>query len=452
MTIDMTSGKPLRLLSLFTIPILLGNIFQQFYNMVDAIIVGRFLGEDALAAVGSTGSIMFLVLGFALGISQGFGVMISHAFGAKDEERLKHYVAVSLMLGLIISILITVLTVACSRQLLLFMKTPENILEMANSYISIIYAGTITTMFFNISASIMRGIGDSRTPLYFLILSSAVNVILDLLFISTLGMGPEGAAYATVIAQGLSAVLCFTYMFRKLDILKIGRKDFYFDPNSIKSMLRIGIPMAVNYSVTAIGVMILQAAVNVFGSSVVAAYTAASKVEQLATQTMPALGTTMATYCGQNLGAGKYRRIFDGMKKGFIIAILISGFAALISVVFGKYIICWFLADPTEHVLSYAIRYLNTVSCFYIPLALIYLYRNALQGLNQSLIPMLGGLLETVFRIGVVIFTLDIYGFSTVCMASPAAWLGAGIPLMITYFHWERTKKKSLQNTSPSES
>lgn len=452
MTKDMTSGSSLKLIILFSVPVLLGNIFQQFYNMVDTIIVGRFLGEDALAAVGSTGSIVFLVIGFAIGIAQGFGVMISHAFGARDEKRLKHYVAVSLILGFLISAVMTILTMTCSRQLLLFMKTPGNILSMANAYIIVIYAGLPATMFFNISSAILRGVGDSKTPLYFLIVSSALNVVLDLFFIVTLGMGPEGAAYATIIAQAVAALLCFVYMFKKFDILKISREDFYLDLRSSRDMLSIGIPMAINYSVTAVGVMILQSAVNVFGSTIVASYTAASKVEQLVTQPMPTLGTTMATYCGQNLGAGKYERIFDGMKKGLVIALLLAVFGAVAAVGLGEFIVCWFLAAPTETVLAYARQYLLTISCFFIPLSLIYYYRNALQGLNQGFMPMISGLFEMLCRVAIVVLMLKPFGYWAVCFASPAAWLGAGIPLAVTYYFWKRKMKKHLLSASAAES
>ena len=308
MTKDMTMGSPLRMILLFSVPVLLGNIFQQFYNMVDTIIVGQYLGEDALAAVGSTGCLMFLVLGFANGIAQGFGVMVSHAFGAKDFKLLKHYVALSLILTAIVSLLLTIPTVAASRQFLILMKTPDNILGLADSYIKVIFAGILLTMSYNVAAGILRGIGDSKTPLYFLILSSFLNIVLDLFLIVVVKLGTAGAAYATIIAQGVSALLCFIYMFRKFDILKTSREDYYLDGYGVFNMLSIGIPMALNYSITAIGTMILQGAVNIFGSSVVAAFTAASKVENLSTQTMPTLGTAIATYCGQNLGAGKYKR------------------------------------------------------------------------------------------------------------------------------------------------
>ena len=229
MTKDMTTGSPLRIILLFSIPVLLGNLFQQFYNMVDTIIVGRYLGEEALAAVGSTGCLMFLVLGFANGIAQGFGVMVSHAFGAKDFKLLRHYVALSLILTLIISLLLTIPTVTASRLLLAWMHTPENIIAMADAYIKVIFAGILLTMAYNVLSGILRGIGDSRTPLYFLILSSVLNIILDVVLIVYTGLGTAGAAYATIIAQGVSAVLCFFYMYRKYDILRTRHEDYYLD-------------------------------------------------------------------------------------------------------------------------------------------------------------------------------------------------------------------------------
>lgn len=287
MTKDMTTGNPLKIILLFSIPVLLGNLFQQFYNMVDTIIVGRYLGEEALAAVGSTGCLMFLVLGFANGIAQGFGVMVSQAFGAKDFRLLKHYVALSFMLTVVVSAILTIPTVAASRLLLSWMNTPDNILSLADAYIKVIFAGIILTMSYNVLSGIIRGIGDSKTPLYFLILSSVLNIILDIVLIVIIPLGTAGAAYATIIAQGVSAVLCFFYMFRKFEILRTSREDYYFDARGVKNMLTLGIPMALNYSITAVGTMILQSAVNVFGSSVVAAFTAASKVNNIATQTMP---------------------------------------------------------------------------------------------------------------------------------------------------------------------
>lgn len=439
---DMTIGNPLSLILWFSLPVLIGNIFQQLYNMVDAIIVGRLLGEDALAAVGATGSIMFLVLYFAIGIAQGFGVLISQAYGAKNHPLLKHYVALSLMLTLIISVVVTAITVPSSRWMLDFMRTPDNILTMATSYVRIIFWGIIATMLYNAASSILRGIGDSKTPLYFLVFSSLLNIILDYCFIKFFHLGTDGAAYATVLAQGISAVLCLIYMFWKFEILRTKRTDYYFDGQSIWEMMRVGLPMALNYSITAIGTMILQSAVNVFGSSVVASFTAAMKVEQLSTQPMPTLGTTMSTYCGQNLGAGKYDRIYDGMKKAFVISMILAIFAAIVCVFGGKAIVSLFLTDPTEEVLSYATTYLRIISMFFFFLTILFTYRMALQGLGRGLVPMIGGFMELVGRVTVIAFFAKSYGYTAVCLASPAAWVLTGILNLAAYLVWKHRMKK----------
>ena len=442
MTKDMTSGNPLKIIILFSIPVLLGNLFQQFYNMVDTIIVGRYLGEEALAAVGSTGCLMFLVLGFANGIAQGFGVMVSHAFGAKDFRLLKHYVALSLMLTVIVSLLLTIPTVAGSKMLLLWMNTPANILTMADNYIKVIFAGIILTMFYNVLSGILRGIGDSKTPLYFLIFSSVLNIILDVVLIVYVNLGTSGAAYATIIAQGVASLLCLFYMFRKFEILRTSRDDYYMDAIGVRNMLFVGVPMALNYSITAVGTMIMQSAVNVFGSSVVAAFTAASKVNSIATQTMPTLGTAYATYCGQNLGAGKYNRIYKGIKQGFFLCVAVSVIGAAICLLGGEFIVSWFVSNPSEEIFTYAMQYLRIAIVFYLPLAMIFLYRNALQGLNEGLVPMLSGVIELVCRFAVIALIPKSAGFFGVCFADPAAWVGAGIPLFIAYLLWEKKMKR----------
>ena len=442
---DMMIGNPMKIILLFSIPVLLGNLFQQFYNMVDTVIVGQYLGEDALAAVGSTGCIMFLVLGFANGIAQGFGVMVSHAFGAKDFKRLQHYVALSLMLTAIVSAVLSVITVIGSRQLLLWLNTPENIVGLADSYIRVIFGGILCTMAYNVASGILRGIGDSKTPLYFLIFSSALNIVLDIFLIVVVKMGTAGAAYATVISQGVAAVLCFIVMFRKHDILRTSREDYYWDNQGILRMLSIGIPMALNYSITAIGTMILQSAVNVFGSSTVAAFTAASKVSSIATQTFPTLGTAMATYCGQNLGAGKYKRIYQGMRQAFYLCFVAAAIAALICCCAGPFMLKWFISNPSTETMSAAMQYLYAISGFMIPLGWIFIYRNGLQGLDHGFIPMLSGVVELVSRFTVIAVAANPCGYLGVCFADPAAWLVTGIMLLIAYLVWKRQTVASVR-------
>lgn len=442
---DMMIGNPMKIILLFSIPVLLGNLFQQFYNMVDTVIVGQYLGEEALAAVGSTGCIMFLVLGFANGIAQGFGVMVSHAFGAKDFKRLQHYVALSLMLTAIVSAVLSVITVIGSRQLLLWLNTPENIVGLADSYIRVIFGGILCTMAYNVASGILRGIGDSKTPLYFLIFSSALNIVLDIFLIVVVKMGTAGAAYATVISQGVAAVLCFIVMFRKHDILRTSREDYYWDNQGILRMLSIGIPMALNYSITAIGTMILQSAVNVFGSSTVAAFTAASKVSSIATQTFPTLGTAMATYCGQNLGAGKYKRIYQGMRQAFYLCFVAAAIAALICCCAGPFMLKWFISNPSTETMSAAMQYLYAISGFMIPLGWIFIYRNGLQGLDHGFIPMLSGVVELVSRFAVIAVAAKPCGYLGVCFADPAAWLVTGIMLLIAYLVWKRQTVASVR-------
>lgn len=447
MKTDMTKGNPMKIILMFSIPVLTGNLFQQFYNMVDTIIVGQYLGSDALAAVGSTGCLMFLVLGFANGIAQGFGVMVSHAFGAKNEKLLKHYVALAIILTVIVSVILTIPTVLASKQFLIWMNTPENILDMADAYIKAIFAGIFCTMSYNVASGLLRSIGDSKTPLYFLIFSSVLNIILDVFFIVVVKAGTAGAAYATVISQGLAAVLSFIVMFRKYDILRTHRDDYYMDWNGIWHMLPIGIQMALNYSITAIGTMIFQAAVNVFGSQVVAAFTAASKVNNIATQTMPTLGAAAATYCGQNLGAGKYDRIFKGMRSCFWICIGCAVLAAAINCFVGPHMIGWFITSPTAVDMDYAMRYLRIASIFMLPLAWIFAYRNGLQGLNRGLVPMLSGVMELAARVIAIAILAKPFGYIGVCYADPAAWLSTGVLLIVTYLIWElRTKKKIAHN------
>ena len=305
MTKDMTTGSSLKIILLFSIPVLLGNLFQQFYNMVDTIIVGRYLGEDALAAVGSTGCIMFLVLGFATGIAQGFGVMISHAFGAKDFRLLKHYVALSLILTVIVSAILTIPTVAASRLFLVWMHTPDNILSMADAYIKVIFAGIILTMLYNVSAGILRGIGDSKTPLYFLVFSSVLNIFLDVLFIVPLHMGVAGAAWATILSQFLSAVLSLIVGLKNFPILHLHRKDFHDLKDTISLHLKTGFPMGFQMSVMCIGQLAMQTVVNSLGTAAVAGYTAASKADQLSVLVNNAMMTAISNYVAQNFGAGK---------------------------------------------------------------------------------------------------------------------------------------------------
>ena len=434
MTKDMTTGNPVKLILLFSIPLLIGNIFQQFYSMVDTIIVGRFIGVDALAAVGSTGSMSFLINGFVVGLTSGFAVLVSQKFGAKDEEGLKKAVASALVLSLIATGVVTLVSVLLAKPMLHLMNTPDNIIDDANAYIIIIYAGTIATVVYNIIAGILRALGDSKTPLYFLIVASILNIVLDIIFIVNFSMGVAGAAWATIISQGVSGLLCIIYIYKKYKILRLKKEDFKVKSRVYKKHLKIGIPMALQFSITAIGIMTVQGALNVFGSSAIAAYTAASKVLQIVMQPAITFGVTMATYCGQNLGAKNYIRIKEGVKKCTEISVITSIIAGIILVFGGKFFVGLFIENPDASILAYAQECLNYSAIFFIPLGLIFIYRNALQGMGESFVPMMAGAFELIAR-AVVAFTLPSFiGYTGICLADPVAWLSAAIPLGIYYF------------------
>lgn len=449
MTKDMTTGNPVKLILFFSIPLLIGNIFQQFYSMVDTIIVGRFLGVNALAAVGSTGAMVFLINGFVIGLTSGFAVLVSQKFGAKDMESMRKVTGNSIILSLISTVLVTLISLLLAKPMLNLMNTPENIMSDAYTYIKIIYAGVFTTFCYNLISSILRAIGDSKTPLYFLIIASILNIILDIVFILNFSMGVAGVAYATIISQAISGILCLIYTYKKYTILKLKKSDLILNKNYCFTHLKIGIPMALQFSVTALGIMIVQSALNIFGSTVIAAYTAASKALQLVMQPAITFGVTMATYCAQNLGAKQYSRIKEGVSKCTKISIITSIIAGIVLILFGKYFVMLFIESPDSEIIKYATQCLNIAGIFFIPLGLIFVYRNALQGIGESFVPMMAGVYELVAR-AIVAFTLPKFiGYLGICLADPVAWIFASVPLGYTYF--KKTKQLLNENIVSSK-
>lgn len=434
MTNDMTKGSPSKLLLYFSIPILIGNLFQQLYNMVDTIIVGKAISTDALAAVGLTGPLSFLILGFVLGITGGFAVVVAQNYGAKDEQGVKQSVANSLVLCIAFTIILTAFAVLTTHPLLKLMNTPENIYKDAYVYIIIIYIGIGCNMLYNMVACIIRALGDSKTPLYFLALSSVVNIVLDLVFILVFGWGVAGAAIATIIAQGLSGVLCLIYANVKYPILHLRKEHFVITRDSLRKHLGIGLPMAFQFSITAVGVIILQSALNTFGSQKIAAFTAASKVEQLVTQPASTFGTAIATYTGQNLGANNPKRIKEGVRQMIFISLGFCVLSSAIVFLFGEALTSLFVRGHQPEVIASATMYLNILAISFPMLNLLYIYRNALQGMGKSFVPLMAGVSELVMR-SLVAFLLPAFmGYTAICLASPIAWLGAMVPLMITYY------------------
>ena len=368
---DMTVGNPMKIIFGFTLPIFIGNVFQQFYNMADAVIVGKFVGNKALAAVGSTGTIMFLIYGFVVGMTAGFTVLTAQKFGAGDMKGMRKTVAGAGILSFVVGALLTILFMAFMKPLLILMNTPSDIFADAYSYIMIVSGGILAQMLYNLLSSILRALGNSKLPLVFLIISALLNIVLDLVFIVGFGMGAKGAAVATVIAQGVSGILCLFYIIAKIPILHLKREDLNVGSTIYKNQLRIGVPMALQYSITAIGTMMVQSSLNILGSTLVAAYTAAGKIEQVVTQAYVAMGTTMATYAAQNMGAGSVKRIREGFKACTVIGVVYSFVAAGFIMTVGKYMTYLFVSEDVDIIMNSVDIYLKCIGIFFIPLAVV---------------------------------------------------------------------------------
>ncbi|MBR1876670.1 MAG: MATE family efflux transporter [Lachnospiraceae bacterium] len=432
---NMTEGRPLTIILKFMMPLFLGNIFQQFYNMVDAVIVGKFVGANALAAVGSTGTIMFLVIGLASGVTTGFTVLTSQKFGAGDREATQKTAANSIILAGIIVVTLTAVSLLSMNWLLRIMNTPEDIFADAYSYITVICGGIVTIVYYNLFSSLLRAIGNSRIPLFFLILSALLNIVLDLFFIINLKMGVAGAAWATDVSQGISAILCAVYIIKKIPVLTPKKEHWRIDPGYTKSMLSIGLPMGLQFGITAGGTMIMQTAINMFGSVAVAGFTAASKVQNLLTQGMMALGQTMAAYTGQNYGRGDLERVDRGTWDAMKIMVVYSIVSAVIAVLCLPYLMSIFFSSSVSlaELLPWGKTYIYISVVFYIPLAMIFIYRNSMQGCGYSLTAMSLGIIEFFARLITALLAMRLHSYELAVGADPAAWFIAGVASFILY-------------------
>ncbi|HIS25694.1 MAG TPA: MATE family efflux transporter [Candidatus Pullilachnospira intestinigallinarum] len=446
---DMTTGSPARIILGFTLPIFIGNVFQQFYNMADTIIVGKFVGTKALAAVGSTGTIMFLIYGFVVGMTAGFTVLTAQKFGAGDMPAMRRTVAGASILSLLVGLILTAAFMLLMKPWLQLMHTPSDIFADAYAYIMIISAGILAQMLYNLLASILRALGNSRVPLYFLILSALLNIVLDLVFIIVFHMGAAGAAVATVISQGVSGVLCLLYIIKKVPMLHMTREDWHPSGALLKTQIGIGIPMALQYSITAIGTMMVQSALNILGSTLVAAFTAASKIEQVVTQAYVALGTTIATFGAQNMGAGNVPRIRQGFKVSTIIGIIYSFLAAALIMTVGKYMTYLFVSEDAGLLIRSVDIYLKCVGAFFIPLTIVNVYRNGIQGLGYGLLPMMAGVAELVGRGVAAVIAAGQKSYVGVCLASPAAWVLAAALLIGMYYYIVKVDLRRIFSGKP---
>lgn len=440
---DMTQGSIRKQLLAFCLPVIIGDLFQQFYSIADTIIVGRLLGLDELAAVGLTGSLLFLVLGFTQGLCAGTCIVTSQRFGSFSsklgtEDDVKKSLNTVTLICFSITLIITVASELALPWLLHLIDTPQDIYPLSLKYVRIIFAGLLANTFYNVVSCKLRALGDSKIPLLFLIVSSLLNIILDYVFISFLGFQVDGAAYATVLAQLISGLLCVLYSRKYFPILKFKIKDiFKTDLKACFEHLKTGVAMGIQFSVTSIGVMVEQRFLNECGTNAIAGFTAGSRIESLITTCFFALGTSMATFCGQNIGAQRPDRVKKGVRISFAIGLVMCLFATLLMLLFGRGIIALFVgSDVPEEVYEYGTTFMKLVGICLIALHVLVIYRNSLQGLGYSLIPLIGGILESVSRITAAFFLPAMFGYPGVCMLEPIAWFLTSIVLFITYRIW----------------
>lgn len=448
MKIDMIQGNALKQITLFSLPIIIGNFFQQFYQVVDTLIVGKFLGVKALAAIGVVGPIGFALIGFALGISTGFSVIVSQFFGARDAVNVKKSVAMSIMATLVSSIILTILSYILTRPLLYLLSTPPDIIDLAEKYFKVIVYGIIAIMYYNTFSSILRSVGDSTTPLYFLLLSSALNIIGDYLFVVVFKTGVEGAAIATILSQFICAILSGLYVKKKYKEIWPDKEDWAYNKCIVKKLIALGIPSGIHFSMISIGVMVVQASLNGFGSDLVAGYSIGIKLENLFAQSFVGFGVGITTFCGQNKGANQIDRIKKGVRDTMILITIISIVSGIVLYLFSEEFALFFIDKHETLVLQSSITYTQTVSIYFFFLAMIFIYRSASQGLGSGIIPLICALNEILFRIVTLMALKGTFGYKAICLTSPFAWISTGLLSFIFYIYFLKklSKYKSIKS------
>lgn len=434
---NLTKGNPAKVILLFSFPIILGNIFQQIYSVVDTIIVGKFVNYQALAGVGITNGMMFLVFGFVVGITSGCGLRISQFFGAGDYAKMRRSIATCYLICIALAIVLTIVALACIEPMLRLIHTPENIYDYAYDYMFVSFLGLFSQIGYNLISSILRALGDSKTPLYFLIFASGLNIFLDLLFVKDFGWGVPGAAWATILSQLISASLCFVYVHHRYPELRLAKTDFATSWNFIWEHLRIGLPMALQFSITAAGIIIFFAALNGFPTTYIAGFTSASKIQNLGMLIPISFGVAIATYVGQNFGAGNILRMRRGVLYTIGMTLIVCVAVSLLMILFARPLTSLFLDGKAtgniEEIFYASCHYLYISAAFFPFLFLIFVFRNALQGVGKTFLPLMAGVLELVIRT-IASFTLpNIFGYNGIVMVDVLAWVGACILLFIAY-------------------
>lgn len=450
MITNMTKGSPIRHILLFSVPLLIGNIFQQLYNIADLVIVGRTLGVDAFAAVGAVAPLFFLITFVIIGLTSGFAVVTGQRYGAKDIDGVRNSVIISTVLSTFVTLLFSFACYFLMNPILHWMNVPENIYNNAFWYVQIIIIGLIATTLYNLLASIIRALGDSKTPLYFLMIASIINIILALIFIQCFYMGVPGSAIAVILSQGISFLLCLIFIKYKFPILHLHKKDFELCKNTFWQSsfehLKVGIPMALQFSIIGVGILIIQSVCNTFGSNVIAALTAALRIEQIATLPMMSFGVALATYVAQNYGAKKFKRIRLGVIKTSTINIVLSVFMAFVMRLWGTDIIGAFIGTTTKDIINIAHKYLLISTIFYFFLGQIFIYRNALQGMGETIFPTLACIAELVMRAFAAVYLAIKFGYIGIFYAGPIAWVSASTVLFIGYLYSIKHIVYSIRN------
>ncbi|MBZ6001192.1 MAG: MATE family efflux transporter [Leuconostoc gelidum] len=430
---DLTQGSPAKQILFFTIPLVIGNLFQQLYNFSDTVIVGQTLGVKSLAAVGATGSIMFLILGFVQGFTAGLSIITAQRYGARDIAGVRKSMASTLIVSALTTVIVTILSLLAVYPLLKIMQTPAEIFNQAFIFIAIILGGIFATMGYNVTANSLRAIGDSRSPLVYLIVGMIINIVLELWFIIGLNYGVAGAALATVIAQLVSTVLSFWHIYHFSPLLQVHRSDFKWDPVDIRIHLRAGLPMGFQSSIIAIGALVLQGALNTLGTDAVAATTAAQRIDQVATLPLMSFGITMATFAAQNYGAKQYERILIGVKQALFMSMGFGLFMGILEIAFGDFAVMLFVGADQQRVLDLAQQYFWANGAFYYILSALFIIRYVLQGLNDSKTPTFAGIAELIMRTVAAITLVGPFGFFGASLANVLAWIGSLIVMIPAY-------------------
>ena len=448
MTKNLTEGAPARLIFFFALPLVAGNMMQQLYAFIDTLIVGRFLGVNALAAVGCTGSLMFLALGFIMGFCTGVTIYTGQRFGAGDAAGVRKSAAACVQLGVLVGLTLTAIVLPLTRTLLVLMETPPEIIDGAQDFISIVFAGLTIFLLLFLQNCLIRALGDSKTPTIFLGITLALNIVFEPIAILVLRWGIPGAALATVFAQAIGALVFFIYIRRRVPVLHTRWTDWKPDRVVLMAHLRMGLPMAFQTSVIAIGAIIVQVALNNLGALPVAAYAATQKIDAVAVMPLISFGYAMAAYTAQNYGAQKYERIRAGVRACLKMSMAFAVGIGILLIAFGTHVLALFVgadAAGAEEVIAYGRTYLIVTGSTYTLLSLLLVYRNVLQGLGQSVIPTIAGVMELIMRAVAAIFLCSSFGFLGACMAYPLAWIGAAIPVVIAYFWTEKTLRHAAQ-------